>query len=140
MDIKSFEECLRQSNMAENTISAYLYAIKEFYSRHKDLNKKNLLIYKTYLIEKFKPKTVNLRIQAMNKYLDCMGKSRLRLKSVKVQQRSYLENVISNADYVFLKNKLKRKKIKNGISLFTFSLPQVHELANLFSWRWNTYK
>ena len=34
MDIKSFEEYLRQSNMAENTISAYLYAIKEFYSRH----------------------------------------------------------------------------------------------------------
>ena len=102
MDIKSFEECLRQSNMAENTISAYLYAIKEFYSRHKDLNKKNLLIYKTYLIEKFKPKTVNLRIQAMN--------NRLRLKSVKVQQRSYLENVISNADYVFLKNKLKKEE------------------------------
>lgn len=110
MDIKSFEECLRQSNMAENTISAYLYAIKEFYSRHKDLNKKNLLIYKTYLIEKFKPKTVNLRIQAINKYLDCIGKSRLRLKSVKVQQRSYLENVISNADYVFLKNKLKKEE------------------------------
>lgn len=110
MDIKSFEECLRQSNMAENTISAYLYAIKEFYSRHKDLNKKNLLIYKTYLIEKFKPKTVNLRIQAVNKYLESIGKSRLRLKSVKVQQRSYLENVISNADYVFLKNKLKKEE------------------------------
>ena len=31
----------------------------------------------------------------------------MRLKSVKVQQRSYLENVISNADYTFLKNKLK---------------------------------
>ena len=109
MEIKDFEECLRQSNMAENTVSAYVYAVKEFYFRHKDLNKKNLLIYKTYLIEKFKPKTVNLRIQAVNKYLDMSGKSRLRLKSVKVQQRSYLENVISNADYTFLKNKLKRE-------------------------------
>ena len=109
MEIKDFEEYLRQSNMAENTVSAYVYAVKEFYSRHKDLNKKNLLIYKTYLIEKYKPKTVNLRIQAVNKYLDMLGKSRLRLKSVKVQQRSYLENVISNADYTFLKNKLKRE-------------------------------
>ena len=109
MEIKDFEECLRQSNMAETTVSAYVYAVKEFYSRHKDLNKKNLLIYKTYLIEKYKPKTVNLRIQAVNKYLDMSGKSRLRLKSVKVQQRSYLENVISNADYTFLKNKLKRE-------------------------------
>ena len=110
MNIEEFEGCLRQSNMAENTVSAYLYAVKEFYSRHKELNKKNLLIYKTYLIEKFKPKTVNLRIQAINKYLDIVGKSRLRLKSVKVQQRSYLENVISNADYIFLKNKLKQEE------------------------------
>ena len=110
MNIENFETYLRQGNMAENTIAAYLYAVREYYSRHKELNKRNLLVYKTYLIEKFKPKTVNLRIQAMNKYLDCMGKSRLRLKSAKVQQRSYLENVISNADYVFLKNKLKKEE------------------------------
>ena len=108
MNIENFETYLRQGNMAENTIAAYHYAVKEYYSRHKELNKRNLLVYKTYLIEKFKPKTVNLRIQAMNKYLDCIGKSRLRLKSVKVQQRSYLENVISNADYKFLKNQLKK--------------------------------
>ena len=110
MNIENFETYLRQGNMAENTIAAYCYAVKEYYSRYKELNKRNLLVYKTYLIEKFKPKTVNLRIQAMNKYLDYMNKSRLRLKSVKVQQRSYLENVISNADYVFLKNKLKKEE------------------------------
>ena len=117
MDLQPFETYLRQGNMAENTISAYLYALKEFDSRHKELNKKNLLVYKTYLIESFKPKTVNLRIQAVNKYLDFIGKSKLRLKSVKVQQRSYLENVISNADYTFLKNKLKREAIRSGTSL-----------------------
>lgn len=106
---KSFETVLRQANMAQNTISAYLYAVKEFDSKFKELNKKNLLVYKTFLIESYKPKTVNLRIQAINKYLDHIGKSKLRLKSVKVQQRSYLENVISNADYNFLKNKLKQE-------------------------------
>lgn len=109
MNNEDFELYLRQGNMAENTINAYLYAIKEYYSRHRELNKRNLLIYKTYLIETFKPKTVNLRIQAMNKYLDCIKKPRLRLKSVNVQQRSYLENVISNADYIFLKNKLRKE-------------------------------
>ena len=61
-----FEEFLRQGNMAKNTISAYCYAVREFNKRHKELNKKNLLVYKTYLIETFKPKTVNQRIQAMN--------------------------------------------------------------------------
>ena len=74
----NFETYLRQGNMAENTVAAYLYAVREYYSRHKELNKRNLLVYKTYLIEKFKPKTVNLRIQAMNKYLDYLGKPTLR--------------------------------------------------------------
>ena len=102
-----FEMHLRQGNMADNTISAYQYAVRDFTKRHKEITKKNLLLYKTYLIETFKPKTVNLRIQALNKYLEFIGKSKMRLKSIKVQQRSYLENVISNADYTFLKNKLK---------------------------------
>lgn len=93
--------------MAKNTVSAYLYAVKEYNKRYKEVNKRNLLIYKTYLIETYKPKTVNLRIQAINKWLEYMGKQKLRLKSVKVQQRSFLENVISNADYIFLKKKLK---------------------------------
>ena len=109
MELDKFEEFLSQGNMAKNTISAYLYAVKEFGSRRKELNKRNLLVYKTYLIETYKPKTVNLRIQALNKYLVFVGKTKLRLKSVKVQQRSYLENVISNADYTFLKNKLKKE-------------------------------
>lgn len=107
--VEKFKDFLVQSNMSENTVKAYIYAINDFKSQYKDLTKKNLLLYKTYLIETFKPKTVNLRIQALNKYLDYIRKPQLRLKSVKVQQRSYLENVISNADYTFLKNKLKKE-------------------------------
>src|SRR5574344_1430249 len=120
MELDKFEEFLSQGNMAKNTISAYLYAVKEFGSRHKELNKRNLLVYKTYLIETYKPKTVNLRIQAMNKYLVFVGKTKLRLKSVKVQQRSYLENVISNADYIFLKNKLKKERNKEWYFVVRF--------------------
>ena len=107
MTEETFEMLLVQANMARNTVAAYMYAVREYYKRHKELNKRNLLVYKTYLIETYKPKTVNLRIQAINKYLEYIGKQKLRLKSVKVQQRSYLENVISNADYQFLKKKLK---------------------------------
>ena len=107
--VEKFKEYLTHSNMAKNTVSAYIYAVNDFNSRHKELTMKNLLLYKTYLIETFKPKTVNLRIQALNKYLEYLRKPRLRLKSVKVQQRTYLENVISNADYTFLKNKLKKE-------------------------------
>lgn len=107
--VEKFKEFLVQSNMAKNTVSAYVYAVNDFNSRHSQLTKKELLLYKAYLIETFKPKTVNLRIQALNKFLEFVRKPKLRLKSVKVQQRTYLENVISNADYMFLKNKLKKE-------------------------------
>ena len=59
-------------------------------------------------MEFFKPKTVNLRIQAINKYLEYLGKEKIALKAVKVQQKNFLENVISNADYNFLKKQLKK--------------------------------
>ena len=36
----------------------------------------------------------------MNKYLEFLHKDRLRVKAVKVQQKNFLENVISNADYI----------------------------------------
>lgn len=107
--VEKFKTYLLQSNMAENTITAYIYSVNDFKSKYRDLTKKNLLLYKMYLIETFKPKTVNLRIQALNKFLDFLHKPQLYLKSVKVQQRNYLENVISNADYIFLKNKLKKE-------------------------------
>lgn len=106
---EDFELFLRQENMSDNTISAYTFAVRDYFTRQKDLSKRKLLSYKSYLMENFKPKTVNLRIQALNKYLEFSKHPRLRLKSIKVQQRSYLENVISNEDYTFLKNKLKKE-------------------------------
>ncbi len=44
MDLQPFETYLRQGNMAENTISAYLYALKEFDSRYKELNCGRIMI------------------------------------------------------------------------------------------------
>ena len=117
---EDFKTFLINGNMAKNTVSAYCYAVNDYFVRHRVLNKKSLLLYKTYLIETFKPKTVNLRIQALNKYLEFEGKGKLRLKSVKVQQRTYLENVISNADYTFLKNRLKKEENKEWYFVVRF--------------------
>lgn len=112
----TFEEFLKKENLAENSIKSYLWTVDFFLSHYEEISSDNLLAYKGYLMEHFKPKTVNLRIQAMNKYLDYLGKSSLRLKAVKIQQKSFLENVISNADYKFLKTQLK----KDGITEWYF--------------------
>ena len=106
--MKDFEDFLRKNNLAEKTISSYLFTIKKYFSIYDDITKKNLLTFKGDLVETYKPKTVNLRIQAVNKYLDYVGKEKLKLKFVKIQQKNFLENVISDADYKFLKNQLKK--------------------------------
>ena len=82
---ETFEQHLRKSNLSENTIHSYLWTVDFYHTHYDEINKENLLAYKGYLMEFFKPKTVNLRIQAMNKYLEFLHKDRLRLKAVKVQ-------------------------------------------------------
>ena len=106
----TFEDYLKKGNLSGNTIESYLWTVNYFTTNYEKVSKENLLAYKGYLMEHFKPKTVNLRIQAINKYLEYLEKPQLRLKAVKIQQKSFLENVISNADYAFLKNKLKKEE------------------------------
>lgn len=114
---KSFKQHLEQKGLSEHTLTAYLYAVEDYLKKYPIVNQKNLLLYKAEQMELFKPKTVNLRIQALNRYVVFMGKPRLRLKSLKIQQKTYLENVISNADYHYLKTKLQADK-KNEIWYF----------------------
>lgn len=118
--MEKFKAFLVASNLAPNTVSAYLTAIKNYNDKYEDVNKRNLLEWKVYLIENFKAKTVNLKIQAMNKYLEFIKKPNLRVKAVKVQQRTFLENVISDADYVFLKRKLKQEDNKEWYFIVRF--------------------
>lgn len=102
-----FEQYLRKQNLSENTVTSYLWTIKYYTENYEDFSKENLLAYKGWLLEYFKPKTVNLRIQAINKYLVFIGKEKMQLKQVKVQQKNFLENVISNVDYQYFKAQLK---------------------------------
>lgn len=105
--ITQFKAYLAKTNLAENTITSYVWTVTYYLEHYKDVNKKNLLAYKGYLVENFKPQTVNLRLQAVNKFLEFSKQEKLKMKFVKAQQKSFLENVISDADYKFLKTKLK---------------------------------
>ena len=106
--VEEFKKYLKDSNLSRNTILSYENSVSLYYSLYDDITKNNLLGFKGYLLEHYKPKTVNLRIQAINKYLEFLKKDNLKLLSIKLQQKTYLENVISDADYKFLKNKLKK--------------------------------
>lgn len=105
-----FQIFLTNKNLSKNTIQSYIYTIKHFFSLFKEMNKSNLLDYKNFLLDNYKVKTINLRIQAINKYLDFTNKKEIKLSSIKFQQTNFLDRVITNADYEFFKNKLKETK------------------------------
>ncbi len=108
--ITNFKHFLMQQNLSENTINSYVFTVEHFFVNYQEITKKNLLAYKGMLVEKYKAKTVNLRIQGINKYLEFLKRDKDKLKFVKIQQKTYLENVISNADYEFFKNQLKKDR------------------------------
>lgn len=108
MNIIEFEKYLQNTNLSENTIKSYLFATKQFREQYGSTTKKNLKSYKVWLIENFKPKTVNLRLRAINFYLEFLGKNDWKIPFVRVQQKAFLENVISEADYTYFKSALKQ--------------------------------
>lgn len=79
--IEEFERHLRESNLSENTISAYLYAVKQFNGLYGEVSQKKLKAYKVWLIEHFKPQTVNLRLRAIICYLESIGKEKWHLRA-----------------------------------------------------------
>ena len=111
--VTKFEKHLSKSDLAKNTVTSYVWTVKYFLEHYKEVNKKNLLTYKGYLMENFKPQTVNLRLQGVNKYLEFTKQDKLKVRFVKVQQKNFLENVISNADYRFLKASLLKDGYKD---------------------------
>lgn len=107
--IDEFKKYLKGTNLSENTQDSYLFAAKQFQKRYDDkITKKNLRDYKVWLIENFNPKTVNLRLRGINCLLESLGKEQWKLSFVKVQQKPFLENVISEADYKYFKKRLKK--------------------------------
>ena len=121
--VTKFKKQLAKSNLAKNTVTSYVWTVQYFLNHYGEVNKKNLLAYKGYLVENFKPQTVNLRLQGINKFLEFTKQEKLKVKFVKVQQKNFLENVISDADYKFL-------KAKSGISSCGSWLPPGHVLVN----------
>lgn len=106
--LEEFRLYLSARNLSDNTIHVYTYAIRQFYSLYQEITYSNLKLYKVFLLEHYKPQTVNLRIRALNSYIEFCKINSGRIPMVRVQQKNYLDNVISEADYEYLKNCLLR--------------------------------
>lgn len=105
--IEAFEAYLKGTTLAPNTTRAYLFALEQYHKQYVRVTRKNLQNHKAWLVDTYKPRTVNLRLRALNCYLESIGKESWQLSFVRVQQKSFLENVISEEDYTYFKTCLK---------------------------------
>lgn len=101
-----FRDYLTSKNMSTNTTCVYCYAVRQFFEIHKELTIATLQLYKVYLLEHYKPQTVNRRIRALNCYMEYLNHKDSKMTMIKIQQKMYLDRIISQADYEYLKRRL----------------------------------
>ena len=107
--MEDYKAHLVGKGFSAHTIDSYLFAVRQMTERVGDgPTTEELLGHKDWLAAHFAAKTVNLRLTAINSYLDFIGYPGIRLKSLRIQQKPYLDNVISQADYELLRDSLLR--------------------------------
>ncbi len=111
-----FRVYLTRRQLAASTIRSYLYGAGQFLELYHSVSSDNLSLYKCYLLEHYRPQTVNLRIRSINCFLEFLHLTDLHMTMIHIQQKSFLENVISQADYEYL----KRCLLRDGNRLYYF--------------------
>lgn len=101
-----FQKYLIDNNMSPHTITAYVYSIKHFYTRYQELTPDTISLYKVYLMDHYQPQTVNMRIRALNSFMKFQGIKDYKAHALRLQQKNFLDHVISQADYEYLKRRL----------------------------------
>lgn len=115
--LSDFSCFLRKRGSTDNTITAYVSGIRQYYGLYKELSLERLIRYRAYLLSHYKASTVNLRIYGMNAYLQYLSPclslldedlEGYRMTSVKYQQKPFADNVISQTDYEAFRDGLKK--------------------------------
>lgn len=106
LDLDGFADYLYEEELSQNTIGSYMLSAKRFDAMFGEISKKNVLAYKQWLLERFKPQTVNLRLTAIMRY--CSYKEiPMKVKSIKEPRKTHIDNVITAEQFEHLTKSLK---------------------------------
>lgn len=102
-----FEKYLIDLEESDNTIKQYQYSLKSYKKEiGNKINKQNLRQYKDILLSKRKPKTVNVRIAGIIKFIKFYAEYKkdkryeeIIIKNIKMQNKTYLNNVITIEEF-----------------------------------------
>ena len=108
---EGYEEYLKQSELSKQTRQVYLREAEKFvrYLNGKEITKDRTMLYREKLREEdLSPATINLYVIAVNRYLRYLECGQASIKTLKVQKKRSVENVISRKEYQELLNYAKR--------------------------------
>lgn len=118
--VKGFKLHLMDLERSENTIDSYMRSVEIFFGRYDEVSKENMLDFKKWQLEKWKPKTAHNRIVAMNQFCIFMKHPEYCVKGIKIHGSSSVENVITLEEYHFLLDSLKNDKNEKGYWMIKF--------------------
>ena len=98
LDIAGYKNYLYEEELSASTIEAYIYSITKFATMFDEVTKSNVILYKQWLTQNFKPKTVNLRLAGIMRYCD-YKEIPMKIKNIKEPKLTHFENVITPEQY-----------------------------------------
>ena len=100
VSIEAFAAHLRENERAAATVEKYVRDVKSFFAFAKkdsfqfsefSFQKETVIAYKSYLTEHYAVRSVNSMIASLNSFFDFLGRSDLKLRSLKMQREVYCE-------------------------------------------------
>lgn len=112
--IEAFRKEMKEKEKADATIEKYFREIEllSHFLRGRKITKELLIEYREKLQEKHKTRTVNVKLSAVNAFLDFTGWQELRMKFLRIQRNVFAEESreLTEAEYRRLLKAAKRQK------------------------------
>ena len=117
--VKEFERDLILNDKSPATVKKYLKEIENlfYFLDGGEISKNRLIEYRASLQREYKAQTINVKLSAINAFLEFSGLSDCRVKFVKVQKKSFIEEnrELKEDEY---KSLLMSAKKKGNIRLY----------------------
>ena len=94
IEMDNFEAFLIEEELSKATRESYLFSVNQFFKKYDEVNKTNLIKWKSSLLDNLSAKTVNLRLCGIRKYCE-YKEIPFSIKQVKIQKTTSVENVMT---------------------------------------------
>lgn len=121
-DVVDWVQWLYLNEKSESTIIGYKYALQVYvHNLGAVMSKGRMLMFKKYLTEKHKPKTINLRLVGVNSFISYLAEKHenpkiynFKTKGSKIHTRTSVENVITTEEFNKLLDYCKTGDLRDG--------------------------